>query len=133
MTLTGEWSVIPADEVMRLDSPAVGGPAVTERTITVTGMLLIRAETVEISILTADRRLLSSRTVETRDPDGGIRPRSSPRIDLRLGIPEPRPTGVSTWIVITAFDEDGSTVGFQRWPVAIGPLAVDEGAAAPSG
>jgi hypothetical protein len=133
MSLTGEWSVVPADEVMRLDSPAAGGPAVTERAITVTGTLLIRADTVEISILTADRRLLSSRTVETRDPDGGIRPRSSPTIEVRLGIPDPRPTGVSTWIVITALDEAGATVGFQRWPVAVGPLASDEGAAAPSG
>lgn len=111
------------EAIVRLESPTADGPAITGSTITVSGTLQVRASTVEVSLMTADRRLVSSRTVDTTDPDGGIRPRSSPRIDVRLGIPAPRPTGVQAWIVITAFDEDGATIAFQRTAVTIGPLA----------
>jgi hypothetical protein len=112
-----------SNEVLLLESPAADAGAITGATISVTGTLQIRASTIEVSLMTVDRRLVSSRTVDTADPDGGIRPRSSPTIDVRLGIPSPRPTGVQAWIVITAFDEEGATIAFQRQAVTIGPLA----------
>jgi hypothetical protein len=43
-------------------------------------------------------------------------------LDVRLGIPAPRPTDEPVWLVITAYDADGAAIGFQRRQVVIGEL-----------
>ena len=120
MATVPEASLLAPDPVS-LESPALGA-TITDGAVTVRGRLQIKADSVRIALLTADRRVLDARTIETANADGGIRPLHAPTFDLRLGVGNPRPVDARLWVVITAFDEAGTVVGFARREVTIGEL-----------
>ena len=107
-----------APDSIQVVTPA-GEEAIRTATITVSGELRIKASSIRVELLTSDRRLLASRSVRTEDVDGGIRPVRPTPFEVRLGIPDPRPTDARVWVVITALDGEGGVVAFQRREVTI--------------
>lgn len=108
---------------VRIDSPAGGAGAVTDRFIAVRGELRVHAAAVRVSLQTSERVTLDSTVVDTSNVDGGIRPLHAPAIDVQLALPTPRPTGERLWIVVTAYDGAGTPVGAVRRLVTIAEIA----------
>jgi hypothetical protein len=104
---------------VRLDRPAAGVWAASGTTIEVQGKLRIKADSVRVTLRTLDLDLLDSTIVDTSDPDGGVRPRQAPAIDVALSLGRLPAAGDRLWLVLTAYDEAGLPLGTMRRLVTI--------------
>ena len=108
--------------VVRLRSPSHADEVITTAVVVVYGRLEVRAATVRVSLEDDQARSLDALTIDTSDPDGGIRPVREPVFQVALALPLPRPEG-RLWVAITAFDEYGLPLGLMRRPILIAKLA----------
>ena len=108
-------------DVVNLESPALARVGITTPSVSVEGSVLVRAARVEIFLEARGNRVIDHATVDTTDPDGGIRPQRSPAFSATFDLPFPRPHG-TMWIAVTAYDERGMPLGGTRRPFRVGPL-----------
>jgi hypothetical protein len=104
---------------VRLTEPAAAVTSVTTGSIAVAGTLRIKAARIRISLQTPDHEVLSEASVDTTDPNGGIRPVRTPSFDVRLQIPSPRPISARLVVVVTAYDAGGALLGMVRRTVEV--------------
>ena len=112
---------VAVTDVVDLESPAPARVEVTTARVQVLGSVLVHAARVEIALEARGNRVIDHASVDTSDPDGGIRPDRAPRFDASFDLPYPRPNG-TMWVVVTAYDERGMPLGGTRRPFAVGPL-----------
>ena len=102
-------------------SPEVGPITITTARLTVKGTVLVRAARVVVSLEARGNRILDSVIFNVTDPDGGIRPKQTPRFSAEFDIPFPRPNG-TMWVVVTAYDSHLIPLGGERRRVLIGEI-----------
>jgi hypothetical protein len=105
---------------VRLTAPAAAVTSVSTGAIAVAGTLRIKAATIRISLQTPDHEVLSEASVDTTDPNGGVRPVRTPSFDVELRIPSPRPiSGSRLVVVVAAYDAGGTPLGMVRRTVEV--------------
>jgi hypothetical protein len=114
----GETPIAP----VRLTSPDEGDEVTYAGTVLVEGRLEVHAATVRIALESGTGGIVDASTVATSNRDGGIRPAFAPTLHVELALPANGPAG-RLWVVITAFDEAGASVGEMRRPILVGRLA----------
>jgi hypothetical protein len=108
---------------IEITTPPAWPILVTTRRLPVFGFFHARAADVEVALEAGPDRLLASAVVDVADPDGGIRPASTPTFAASLVLLDPRPSGTA-WVVVTAFDSMGRPLGSASHPVVIGALTL---------
>jgi hypothetical protein len=94
--------------------------AIVGAVVPVDGELEVHASTLRIA-LEGDRfTRIDSLVIDTTDPNGQLRPDTTPTFHVELELPSPRPIG-QLWVVITAYDRNGDEIGSVRSAVLIGP------------
>jgi hypothetical protein len=116
-------SLGPAIAPVTLCTPARAASAVATRGVMVAGGLRIKAAWVRIALETLSREVLDEVTIDTTDPNGGIRPVQTPTFAVELALGDPRPIGARLVVIVTAYDADGTPLGLVRRIVTVAPLA----------
>ena len=117
-------------EATTADAPSSGSAAVTLRTPTgrdgpittaavpVEGLVALRASSIRVALELDTFHRIDAVEIDT-NPDGMLRPDTTPAFHLDLALPTPRPIG-QLWVVITAYDRSGKSLGTVRRGVLIG-------------
>lgn len=84
--------------------------------IDVEGTVLVRAARIDITLRSGGSRIIDRASIDVRDPDGGIRPVRAAKFMTSFAFPEP-PAGETLWVVVTAYDEAGASIGATRRPI----------------
>ena len=118
----------PADaavDPIDLRSPAVGPITLTTPQLRVQGSLQVRADHVEISLEARNNRVIDHVTLDTTDPNGGLRRDHQAQFQVTFDVPNPRPNG-TMWVVVTAYDSHGMPLGGDRRPFNVGPIVITD-------
>jgi len=108
-------------DAIDLRVPAVGPITLNEAQLTVFGMVIVHAATVEISVEARNNRVIDSIALDVSDPDGGIRPAQPAEFEAQFPLPYPRPNG-TMWVVVTAYDALGLPLGGERRLFLVGAI-----------
>jgi hypothetical protein len=93
------------------------GP-ITTAGVPVDGLVALRASSIRIALELDRFHRIDAIDIDT-NPDGMLRPDSTPTFHVNLALPSPRPVG-QVWVVITAYDRSGNQLGTVRKAVLIG-------------
>jgi hypothetical protein len=112
------------------DAPSSATAAVTLRTPTgrdgpittagvpVEGLVALRASSIRVALELDTFHRIDAVEIDT-NPDGMLRPDTTPAFRLDLALPTPRPIG-QLWVVVAAYDRSGKSLGTVRRGVLIG-------------
>jgi hypothetical protein len=93
------------------------GP-ITTAAVPVEGLVALRASSIRVALELDKFHRIDAVEIDT-NPDGMLRPDTTPAFHLDLALPSPRPIG-QLWVVITAYDRSGNPLGTVRRGVLIG-------------
>jgi hypothetical protein len=93
------------------------GP-ITTAAVPVEGLVALRASSIRVALELDKFHRIDAVEIDT-NPDGMLRPDTTPAFHLNLALPSPRPIG-QLWVVITAYDRSGKSLGTVRRGVLIG-------------
>jgi hypothetical protein len=96
------------------------GP-ITTAAVPVEGLVALNASSIRIALELDRFHRIDAVDIDT-NPDGMLRPDTTPAFHLELTLPTPRPIG-QVWVVITAYDRSGNQLGTVRRAVLIGAAA----------
>ncbi|HYK95706.1 MAG TPA: hypothetical protein VE011_07585 [Candidatus Dormibacteraeota bacterium] len=95
------------------------GP-ITTAAVPVDGLVSVRASSIQVALELDKFHRIDAVDIDT-NPEGMLRPDTTPAFHVDLALPTPRPIG-QAWVVITAYDRSGNSLGTVRWAVLIGNL-----------
>lgn len=93
------------------------GP-ITTAAVPVDGLVALRASSIVVALELGKFHRIDAVEIDT-NPDGMLRPDTTPAFHLDLALPTPRPIG-ELWVVVTAYDRSGNELGTVRRGVLIG-------------
>lgn len=123
----GREAIDPID----LITPAIGPITLTTPRLIVSGRVLVTADHVEIALESPNNRVVARASVDTTDPDGGLRRDRPAEFRVQLDVPRPRPTG-TMWVVVTVYSAGGVVLGAERRPFSIAAVAATAGGTHPA-
>jgi hypothetical protein len=119
-TQTADTVGLPVARILLTSQPATSISS-GRVTLTVQG-LAFRVDHVVVDVVAGDNVVVAEETINTADPDGGIRPLQTPTFETSFERSAPRSPG-ALFVVVTAFDDLGIPVGFVREAAVIGGLS----------
>lgn len=101
-----------------LHTPTGRDGPITTAAVPVDGLVVLRASSIRIALELDKFHRIDAVDIDT-NPDGMLRPDTMPSFHVDLALPTPRPIG-QAWVVITAYDRSGNSLGTVRRAVLIG-------------
>jgi hypothetical protein len=94
---------------------------ITTAAVPVDGLVALNASSIRVALELDRFHRIDAVDIDT-NPDGMLRPDTTPAFHLDLALPTPRPVG-RVWVVITAYDRSGNQLGTVRRAVLIGAIS----------
>jgi hypothetical protein len=108
----------PGSAPVTLRTPTGRDGPITTAAVPVEGLVALRASSIRVALELDKFHRIDAVEIDT-NPDGMLRPDTTPAFHLNLALPSPRPIG-QLWVVITAYDRSGHPLGTVRRGVLIG-------------